>query len=127
MKPWVRILLISLLTVAVLAIVGVAFYRFGFQAGLSQQFAAEFGDRLPLRGGDEGGWFNFRRDFDRDGFRNSFPMLRGFHHLRPWGLGFFHPGSLLGLLVLALLVYVFVRAFSTPAPSSAKPTRPRRK
>lgn len=125
MRTWVRVLLISVLAIAVLAVVGVAAYRLGFQAGASQQFASEFEDRMPMRmwGSDEqGGWFG-----SREGMRGGFPMMGGFHPMRHWGFGFFHPGMFLGLIVLGLLAFLLVKAFSTPAPAAEKPTKARRK
>lgn len=122
MKTWVRVLLISLLAIAVLAVVGVAAYRLGFQAGASQQFATEFEDRMPMRmwGSDQGGWFG-----SREGMR-GFHMMGGFHSMRHWGFGFFHPGMFLGLAVLGLLAFLFVKAFSAQASAPEKPTRTRR-
>ncbi len=116
-QPWLRILLIALLAIVVLGAVGVAAYRLGFQSGLSQQIGANSAGLPPRFGGPEGGqWF---------GFRGGFPMTRVFTHMRPGfgGFGFwFHPGFLIGLLILALLVFLIVKAVSPRLPEP----RPRR-
>lgn len=123
MKTWVRVLLIGLLAIVVLAVVAVAAFRIGFQAGVNQQVAtSEFDGRTPLGmwGGQDAGSSGFR-----DGPRGRFPMLGGFHPMRHWGFGFFYPGMFLGLIFLGLVVFLLIKA--SPATAAKQPTRTRRR
>jgi hypothetical protein len=112
-KSW-RVVSVVLLSLVVLAAVAFVAYRIGLQQGAGVLTSAR--PMPPAFFGERGGWFGQRMHFT-DG--------RGFHPMMSFGWSIFHPGFLLGLGALILFVFLLVKAFTAPPPSSARSSSPR--